>query len=211
MRSKEIEEYKKKLKLSKFQKEILFGIMLGDGHLESRNSGNTYRLKIEQSIGHEAYVWHLYEVFKDWVRTAPQEKVKHSSGSQSTNLWFQTYSHGAFRFFAQQFYSGKKKVLPKLLHRYLTPVGLAYWYMDDGSMKSAYSRGLIFNTQSFMFSEVETMCKVLSEKFGLQAKPRKQREGYQVYVSGHSFELFLELVSPNIIDEMQYKIPTTRL
>ena len=45
MRSKQIEEHKKTLKLTKKQKEILVGLILGDGHLETLNKGKTYRLK----------------------------------------------------------------------------------------------------------------------------------------------------------------------
>ena len=37
MRSKEIEVYKQKLRLSDYQKEILVGLLLGDGHLETQN------------------------------------------------------------------------------------------------------------------------------------------------------------------------------
>jgi len=43
MYSKEIENQKKRLKLTKRQKEILVGKILGDGHLETQDNGKTYR------------------------------------------------------------------------------------------------------------------------------------------------------------------------
>lgn len=33
---------------------------------------------------------------------------------------------------------------------------------------------------------------------------------YQIYVSGYSYERFVELVNPYIIDSMKYKIPPPR-
>lgn len=211
MRSRELETYKKQLSLTKLQKEVMVGILLGDAHLETQNKGITFRLKIEQSSAHRAYVTHLFTIFEEWVRTPPKRKEVRSKHTVSENYCFQTLSHGSFRFFAQQFYRGKRKCVPSQIHRWLTPCALAYWYMDDGSVKSAQSKGVIFNTQGFSLKEVERLCAVLLESFRLDAKPRKQSDGHQIYLSGRSFEGFCDLVSPHLIDEMRYKLPKARL
>lgn len=36
-------------KLTEQQREITVGLLLGDGHLETRTNGRTYRLKVEHS------------------------------------------------------------------------------------------------------------------------------------------------------------------
>ena len=210
MHSNELEAYKARLKLTPEQKEVLIGLMLGDGHLETQNRGRTYRLKIEQSEKHRAYVQHLYRLFEAWVRTPPQPKVVRSRGHVSRNWWFQTLSHGAFRFYAQQFYQDGRKHVPRLIHRWLTPRALAYWFMDDGSIKSGQSKAVLFNTQGFERNEVQRLCEVLQEKFALEAKPRKQREGWQIYISGRSYETFRALIEPYLIPEMRYKLPAAR-
>ncbi len=210
MRSREIEEYKEELKLSKQQREILIGILLGDACLETSNNGRTYRLKIEQSEMHREYLYHLYELFKEWVLTPPQEKERVFRGHKKLSFAFSTISHASFRFYAHQFYGIEGKKVPKLIHRWLTPVNLAYWYMDDGSIKSKESKGVILNTHSFSRSEVNRLAQVLGSVFGLQAKERKQKEGYQIYISGHSYERFKELVGPHILKSMWYKIPPPR-
>ena len=51
--------------LSSIQKEVLVGVLLGDGHLEKR--GNSYRIKFQQSNFHKDYIMHLYEIFKNLV------------------------------------------------------------------------------------------------------------------------------------------------
>jgi len=60
MRLKEIEDYKKNLKLSSLQREIIVGLALGDGHLETLNEGKTYRLKVEHSLKQREYLDWLY-------------------------------------------------------------------------------------------------------------------------------------------------------
>lgn len=207
VRSRAIEEYKQRLNFTDRQKETLIGLLLGDGCLETANGGRTYRLKIEQSQSHQAYVQHLYEVFKEWVLTPPRHREVVSKGHKSENWVFQTVSHGAFRFYAQQFYVGGKKRVPKLIDHWLTPRGLAYWFMDDGSIKSKESKGMILNTQGFNRQDVERLAGVLQNLFGLGTKVRNQTEGCQIYISGDSYERFVELTSPYIIEEMRYKIP----
>ncbi len=210
MHSRKIEAYKRELKLSRKQREILVGLMMGDAHMETQNRGRTYRLKIEQSERHAAYVDHLYELFKDWVLTPPRRKDAVSRGHKSVNVAFQTVSHGSFRFYAHQFYREGRKQVPKLIHRWLTPLNLAYWYMDDGSIKSRESKGVILNTHAFYRSEVERLVNALASLFELEAKPRKQKEGYQIYISGHSYERFMDLVESHVIESMRYKLPSPR-
>lgn len=192
----------KKLKLSDLQREILVGVLLGDAHLETRSNGRTFRIKFEQSIKKNEYMIHLYEVFKEWTSQAPKEKRQ--------NVYFQTISHPVFRFYGHQFYKEKKKVVPKQLFRWLTNRSFAYWYMDDGSIKSKESKGLVLNTQAFTLQEVETLCRIIGKKFGFQAKPRRQLEGYQVYISGRSYNDFVKSVVPFVHPSMMYKIPAAR-
>ncbi|MCS7309230.1 MAG: hypothetical protein NZ741_03310, partial [Armatimonadetes bacterium] len=198
--SREIEEYKQMLCLTKEQREALVGLLLGDGHLETQNGGRTYRLKVEQSSQHQAYVQHLYELFYAWVLTPPQPKG-------GNKWWFQTVSHGAFRFYAQQFYREGRKVVPKLIHRLLKPRGIAYWFMDDGSIKDRNAKAVILNTQGFTQNDVARLAQTLSEKFALETYLRRQAEGYQVVIRGASLERFLELTEPYLIPEMRYKLP----
>lgn len=211
MHKKDIEDYKKRLKLTKEQREIVIGLLLGDAHFETQNRGKTYRMKIEQSAIHRDYVDHLYQVFRKWVLTPPKTKSVVTRNKLTQNYRFQTVNHGAFRYYAHQFYCAHKKCVPKLINRMLTQRAIAYWFMDDGSIKSKESKGIIFNTQGYIKKDVERLVSVLKEKFSLKAKPRKQKEGYQIYISGDSYERFCNIVKPYLIKEMSYKLPPARL
>lgn len=205
------QSYKANLKLTEEQREVLVGILLGDGCLETQTNGRTYRLKIEQSVQHEAYVRHLYDLFESWVSTPPKQLIVKASNGAETKSWtFQTISHGTFRFYGQQYYCDRKKHVPKLIHRWLTPRSLAYWYMDNGSMKSSQSKGVILNTQCFERNDVYRLIDVLNDQFILKAKLREQKDGYQIYVSGSSLEVLTNWIEPYLISEMRYKLPTAR-
>jgi hypothetical protein len=211
MRSRAIEDYKSTLQLSSVQRDVVVGLLLGDACLETQNDGRTYRLKIEQSARQEAYVHHLYLLFQEWVLTPPGARSKRASNaSVSANLAFQTVSHAAFRFYAQQFYAGGRKRVPELIDHWLTARGLSYWFMDDGSLESSQSKDVILNTHCFERQGVDRLAQCLGDRFGLEVTPRRQPDGVQLYVSGRSYEIFSSIIDPYLIPEMRYKMPLAR-
>lgn len=209
MRSRVIEAYKSNLTLSDVQREMLVGILLGDACLETQNASRTFRLKVEQGMAHADYVRHLYEMFRGWVLSPPRPKQGQTRGVTTTNLAFQTVSHHELRLFGELFYRERRKAVPVGIEQLLTPRALAYWFMDDGSMKSRTSKGVIFNTHAFRADEIERLISALS-RFGLVAHERRQADGTQIYVSGRSYERFVELVNPYVIEAMRYKVPQPR-
>lgn len=210
MRSNEIESRKETLRVTQAQKEVITGVLLGDACLETQNVGRTYRLKIEQGEAHRAYVNHLYRIFRDWTLSPPRERSVRLGNKVFRNFCFSTLSFGGLRFFAHQFYRGGRKVVPKLIHRWLTPMALAYWWMDDGSAKSAQSKGVILNTQGFAVQDVGRLIAALKRNFALDAARRRQKEGWQIYISGLDYEKFSALIDAHLIPQMRYKMPPER-
>ena len=210
MRSNIIESYKETLKLSDLQKEVLIGVLLGDGHLETQNGGRTYRLKIEHSSLQKEYVDWLYQVFKEWITTPPRERTQIVLGVSYNKYGFSTLSHGAFRFYAQQFYQNKKKVLPKAIHKWLSPIAMAVWYMDDGSIKSNRHRALIINTQSFSIPDLKRLIIIFKDRYGIEMKLRKQSrksiEIYQLITTSNTVAKFVDIIREHILPSMQYKL-----
>ena len=209
MRSRTIEAYKTTLRLSDVQREILVGILLGDACLETQNAGVSYRLKIEQGIAHADYVQHLYSVLREWVLSPPRSKQGQTRGTTTLNLAFQTVSHHELSFYGELFYRLRRKIVPDSVGDLMTARGLAYWYMDDGSMKSSESKGVIFNTHAFGPDDIDRLIETL-RRFGLLAQTRRQTDGTQIYISGKSYERFVELVDPYMIEAMRYKVPQPR-
>ena len=125
MRSREIERYKRKLSLGKRQKEILIGLILGDGHLERLYTPTLGRLKVEHSYKQKDYVDWIYEKFRDWVRSKPKIKEKKVWNKIYQNYGFLTYGHRLLGEFQEKFYRKRRKIVPNDLEKDITPLGLA--------------------------------------------------------------------------------------
>lgn len=199
-------DQKKSLKLSDFQRSVLVGLLLGDGHLETVN-GRTYRLRVEHSETQKEYLFWLHDQFKNWVSvTQPKKKVR-KDGRVSYELV--TCYHGAFRFYAQQFYTNKKKHIPVLFSKMIDADALAIWFMDDGSRKSAKHKTFIIHTLGYSFTDLERVRVGLRKVFDLEVDLHKQRnKTWRLYVPSGSAEKFVSIVYKLMsnVPSMMYKL-----
>jgi len=206
MNTKEIEELKKPLKLTKRQRDIIVGLLLGDGHLETQNNGRTYRLKVEHSTKQKDYVEWLYGELKNWVHGGIYRKqIKGNRCSTG----FTTYSHGMFRFYGQQFYCNRKKKVPALVKKLLCPIGLAVWFMDDGSRKSLQHRTYILHTLGYSREDLERLSEALEKKFNLKSNLHRQKnEQWRLYILSNSAKEFEKIINPYIsrFSSMKHKL-----
>ena len=206
------------MKLNKQQEEIFYGIILGDLHVtryyRKIDKGISYRLYFEQGNNHKDYLQHLYKVYGKLVKTPPKQKT-------NGNWYFHTLTLRDAAI-CEKLYRNNVKRIPSDLFDHLTPLGLAYWFMDDGSIKSKESKGVYLNTQSFTHKEVLFLCNGLKRKFNLNVWPspcyekgnlhytKKNILYYQTYISGHSYEILRDLIYNYIVPSMQYKFPCKR-
>ena len=200
------------VKLSSVQREVLVGILLGDGSLQTESQGRTYRLRVCQSEEHKEYLFHLYEIFQNFTTSAPKESTARDSRNPSKTYvrWsFATTQQACFRFYGQLFYDeeGKKRV-PRFIHRLLKPRSIAFWYMDDGAEKwKGKSKGVRFCTDSFLRCECQLLATILSERYQLKTTLQKKGKNWRIYVSSHSHGLLKSLIWEFLVESMHSKFP----
>lgn len=194
------------LSLSEIQREVLIGLLLGDGCLE-RKSKNS-RLQVKQSVNKKEYVVWLNNIFLDYVKTPAKQR-------KDTDQWyFATRSLSQFEEWNKIFYKNRKKIIPKNICDLLaSPISLAVWFMDDGTLdyreKSHYS--FTYSTDSFSVTEVALLQKALFENFGIESSiqtPRSRGKKYtKLYIGKKGREKFIKIIFPYILKCFAYKIP----
>lgn len=190
---------KNNLELSGFQKEILVGLILGDGCLERTKNSDGARLKVSQCLKQKELVWWLYQNFSVLVGTPPK--------SYRDELRFNTLTHSCFKYFYDIFYPKGKKIVPDKIDHLLTSTAFVVWFMGDGSIKSKECRGRILNTQGFDRTGIERLLVVLREKFNLISSIRTQKDGLQIYISAKSAAILNDLLKDKILPSFHYKLP----
>ena len=206
LRGKALIKYKKSLKLTDLQREVLVGTLLGDATMPCKRDKPTYHIKFEQQK--REYIQHLYEIFEPFVGTPP--KIRNITGGGAKNrqsIWFRTYSHPTFKFYSDNFYrvvqNRRTKCVPKNIHRMLTPRALAYWFMDDGTLSG---QDYFFSTHNFSLSDQKILQRGMLKNFDLQINIHKDKSYYRLYVLSNSEESLMKLIKPYIHPVFEYKI-----
>ncbi len=184
--------------LTRLQKSIIIGSILGDAYLRILPGRKNAFLEINHSIKAREYVDWKYSLLKNIVLSPPKER--------ESNKWKKAY-----RFFTRQhpeltkilnsFYKNKRKIIPKDLE--LDPIILAVWFMDDGSKTK---KGDIYlNSQGFSFHDQKRLIYLL-RKIGIKARLNKDKKYYRMRILKESIPFFNKIIKPYIIPSMEYKL-----
>lgn len=204
-------------------KLIIIGLLLGDANIQvfqKIEPVTTARLRILHSVKQLEYLKHKKDLLHSYIRQknilyCHEKSLFHSQLSNKTysKCYFHTETLKQFAFFYHSFYrkdpiTGRvSKILPRLIHRYLEPITLAYWYMDDGSLKwKNRSKAVRICTDSFSKSEVERLVLILNQKYDLKASTYKARSRFRLYIPNTNGE-FSNLIKEYIHPSMVYKVP----
>lgn len=209
LRGSKLIEYKKNLRFTQKQKEIIIGTLLGDSTI--RVSKANYNLKFEQKYTQLSYLIHLHAIFEPFVGTGPRLRIIKNNFHKNygVSCWFSTYAHIKFKYYENIFYKinadGKRrKIVPKNIHKMLTPRVLAYWFMDDGSL--FWSETYILNTQGFTMGDQKRLAQALKICFNLDFNVvNDYGKYYRLKLQRHSIAEFEKLITPYILDSFQYK------
>ncbi len=185
-----------KLIINNRQLEILVGCILGDGYIYPKG-----KIQIEQGIKQSAYLMWKYKELRTLAYGLPSTIARYDSRVEKTyyqrRFWLRQY----FRPWRKIFYSDGKKIFPVEFEKYISPLSLAVWYMDDGNYSER--RNVKFATDGFDVSSREKIREMLLRKFNIRSTLHKSGK---LRISNDSLQRFFEIVRPFIHSSMKYKL-----
>lgn len=193
------------MKFIQKNKEIIFGTLLGDSSLQTYTGGKTWRARFIQSDSHKDYLFHLYYLFEEYVSTPPKS-ITDKNGY--TRWYFNTTVIKDLNEFSHYFYHKNTKIIPKneILFKYLSPVAISYWFMDDGSLKSN-TLGYYLCTDSFKLEDLKRLAIVFKEKYNIIVRFHKKGKSYRIYIPRSEYNKFRKIIEEYIHPSMNYKLP----
>lgn len=192
------------------QQEILTGLMLGDGCLELAKRGKNASLRITRTRTDSSYIEHHVNVFSNFgAKRSDGEVNDKRTGKIYLRSMLHTSVHTVFTEWHKNWYSNGTKSIPTDLK--LTPLALATWFADDGSMvveKKNYTVKLA--THGFLKSEIEFLQKQLNKTFKLNFKLYQDNSGksphwFLMLTNKKSVYDFVQIIAPVFPTGMERK------
>ena len=184
-------------------KEILLGMVLGDGYLEPHGRG--VRLEVIHSESQKSYIEWKHEELRPLSPTP-----LHYHHRSKYPFWrFLTKIHPYLAQLREIFYVGGRKVVPDIIESLLTPPeSLAVWFMDDGTCDKRQG-SILFETQCFPQIEIEKLQGCLWRNFGIRTNIHRsgRNRGLRLYVPVRESQKLKTIIEPYILPELKYKLP----
>lgn len=193
---------------------ILFGSLLGDSYAERGKIGT--RVILQQEYSNREYLkWFYTRLLEEGYCRAelPQMEDRIGSKGKIRNYYrARTFGYSSFNWLHDAFYKRSSdgsliKGIPiGLLSTYLTPLALAHWIKDDGTV---HANSLRFCTHSFTKEDVLILGEFLKSKYNIETSLHRQsplKEQYKLYIKQESFPLLQSIVLPHKHKSKQIKI-----
>ena len=188
---------------------IIYGSLLGDAHAEKRTKGVGTRISFHQEDSHIEYIYYLHNIMSKAgycnSKLPIAKKRLGFKGKIRKVCRFHTWTYTSFNQIHNDWYQEGRKCVPNDIDKYITPLALAIWIMDDGSK---IGKSIKFSTNSFTYLECQNLVIALGKNFELKASIQSAGTDnqYIIYIWKESMENLRRIVGPYIIPEMKYKI-----
>lgn len=207
--------------LTQRQKEIIYGSLSGDAKKMSYPV-----VAFKQCLRQEEYLKWKFEETKSIMSPNSLKKssdIDKRTGKPSVCWRCYSYSNTDVENINKQFYSGKTKEVTNEILNNLTPLSVAVWYMDDGTIdwkkrskdehpKWDFSPEIKICTDSYSKQSCDNIVNWFKNKWDIDCHLRERglrKDGgisYRVIIDASSAEKFISLISPHILPLFQYKI-----
>ena len=197
------------IKLPDEVKEILIGILLGDAHIVRRTSTANSRIVYAQTaVRHKEYFDYVLSFFLPFCvkHYKPQSRIVKDNRTKKTYsaISFTTMQLPCFNEYRELFYELNVKIVPANIYELLTPRGLAFTLMDDGSK---HGSGMHISVYGFTNTDLDKLMFTLQDKFNLKCSIHYNRDNKpRIYIFKESMDILITLVKPYFIKEMVYKL-----
>lgn len=126
-------------------------------------------------------------------------------------MQFTTHTTELTKYLVNLFYPNGKKVICKEALEQLTLEGIAWWYMDDGSMSikkiDGKPRGAEITLNTYLTAEEnQVIIDFFQSQFGITWKLNKSKGKYRLRMGKKEAMKFFPMIEQYIIPSMRYKI-----
>lgn len=200
---------KRNTDLSDHHKQIIEGLLLGDGSVIRQKRDRTAKLSVRTT--EKLFADHIVLSFPLSINVySYQPKTTIIRGKEcrcKENYKVESKVDNSLNEFREKWYLDGVKVIPSDLE--LTPVSIRYWFYGDGTssfMNSHKSVVLVFYTNSFLYSECEFLQKQLLEKTGVYFNINSDRGKPILKVSSRKAAFdFFQYIGECDVDCYKYK------
>lgn len=179
------------------QMSIIVGSILGDACVYKKG-----KICFEHSVAQKEYLLWKYSELENLAYPKVSKVIRYDQRYEKENISIRFFLRQYFRLLRSSFYPSGKKIIPKDIAKWLSPLAIAVWYMDDGHLDNG--KYPIFATESFTLSDLEIVRSFLRDKYDISSIINKKK---RLRIKSKSLTNFVSELDCHVIEYMRYKLP----
>lgn len=198
-------------------KQFMYGSMLGDGTLaDLKGNAKQSRIRFCHGISQYFYAEYKHNFMRKYKLNSKKVRISSYKDNRFEDKYYTqnvvgSLVHPIFTKYREEFYPQGVKIIPQYVYENLDWRGIAWWFMDDGSVTGS---SIELNTMNFTLKEVEKLKDMFLSRFNLHfniitdKRVLDKNRGRKMYLQAKDFKKFVENVKPLILPEFYYKFIT---
>lgn len=173
--------------------------------MKNTGENTNARFGFTQSTKKQPYFDKVFSNFLPLCKanTTSYTKLFVTNSTTLSSLNFTTMRLPCLNPYFELFYSHGKRNVPMNITNLLTPIGLSYWIIDDGSKQN---KGIHLNVYAFNREDVDRLLETLRTKYGFICTIHYHKSGPRIYIHEESMPALRATVSQYIVPSMYYKV-----
>lgn len=185
----------RRVHLTDIQMQMIVGSVLGDAYIYPKG-----KICFEQSSRQKDYLHWKYGELKELAYPKIAKVIRVDKRSFKKTVSYRFFLRQFFRPLREVFYHNGK-IIPLGIDKWLTPLLLAVWYMDDGHL--ANGRYPLIATENYQRDELNQLM-VFLQRLELFCRINHKN---RLIIKSKSKDKFFHLITPYIHPSLRYKLP----
>lgn len=194
--------------MTKRERSIVIGCVLGDGFLQKTGKNNA-RLRLEHSLKQKEYIVWKWRELERFMQDKPKFLSRFNPIWKKTYSYYRCQSHSSPQFgkLHHLFYKDGRKRTPEEIAKLLSDnLALAVWFMDDGYYYARDRTAYIYLSKLTAL-DIKRLNNTLAENFKLYPRLEKKKSGALNFkFSVKDTKILINLIAPHVVASMRYKI-----
>jgi hypothetical protein len=185
-------------------------MVAGDAQIRQQKGCRSASLRIVHSLKQREYLEYkrdiLQNLFKSW-----EIPIRSFNNSGYPGVRLETRNHPRLRTIYKWFYKDGKKVVSRRTLDYLTPLGIAIWYMDDGSLSFKRREGKVHGREVHLntycsLEEAKVIQSYFQEVCGVSWTIVPNKGWFRLRMGTAEAKRLFNIIEPYMVPRMRYKI-----
>lgn len=188
------------------ERNIVIGTLLGDTFIQKTGTRNA-RLRFEHSAKQKNYIFWKWQELKRYMQDEPRFIERWNPIWKKQYSYYRCQSHASPEFGKLQtmFYKNNRRQIPTTIKKFLKPLALAVWFMDDGYYYGRDRAAYIY-LPPYNEDDTRRLIEMFADNFGLHPRIEKKKRGMNFKFSAADTRHLIQIIAPYVIKSMRYKI-----